>query len=85
MSIKVGQPKWKKLNWDLKLSMLALIKTKLWEHPCEEVRLTVASCLNKIIALTFPLLPYNNNIMREILQLTVQALQGLNNIMLHTF
>lgn len=82
---KVGQPEWKKLNLVLKPSMLALIQPKFWEHPCEEVKLTVASCLNKIIALTSPLFPYDNDIMREILQLIVEALQGLNNIMLPTF
>ena len=58
---------------------------KFQEHPCEEVRLTVASCLGRIIALTSPLLPYSNDIMREILQLIVEALQGLNNITLPTF
>lgn len=55
------------------------------EHSCEKVRLTVASCLSKIIALTLPLPPYNNDTMREILQLIVESLQGLNNVMLPTF
>ncbi len=82
---KVGQPEWKKLSRDLKPSMLSLIQPKLWEHPWEEFMLTVSSCLNKIIALTSLLLTYNNDIMREILQLIAEALQRLNNIILHTF
>lgn len=61
---KVGQREWKELSWALKPSMLALIQPKLWQHPCEEVRLTVASCLNTIIVLTLPLRPYNNDLMR---------------------
>ena len=80
-----GKPEWKKLSRDLKPSMLALIQPKIFEHHCEEVMLAVASCLSRMITLTSPLLPYNNDIMRDILQLIVEALQGLNNIMLPTF
>lgn len=65
--------------------MLALIQPKFWEYPYEEVRLTVASCLSRIMSLTSPLLPYNNYIMKEILQLIVEVIQGLNNIMVPTF
>ena len=82
---KVGQSEWKKLCWALKPSMLALIQPKLWEHPDEEVRLTISSCLNRVISLTSPLLPYNNDLMTDILQLIVEALQGLNNIMCPTY
>lgn len=80
---RVGQLEMKKLGWTLKSSMLALMQRKLWKHPCEDVKLTVVDCLSRIIALTSPLMPYNNDIMRDILQLIVEALQGLNNIMLH--
>lgn len=65
--------------------MLVLIQPRFWEHPCEEVKLTVASCLNRNIALTSPLFPYNNDIMRYILELIVEALLGLKNIMLPMF
>ena len=82
---KVGQPEWKKLSWALKQSMLALIQPKLWEHPDEEVKLTISSCLSRVVALTSPLLPYNNDLMTNILQLIVEALQGLNNIMCPTY
>lgn len=72
-------------TWALRSFMVALIQPKLWEHACEEVKLIVASWLSRIITLTSPLLPYNNVITREILQLIIEALQGLNNIMLSTF
>lgn len=47
--------------------------------------LTFASFPSRIIALTSPLLPYNNDIIREILQSIIESLQGLNNIILSTF
>jgi len=45
----------------------------------------MASCFSQIIALISPIPPYNNDIMREILQLIVEDLQGSDNIMLPTF
>jgi len=76
---------WKRVGWALKPSMIVLIQPMFLEHSCENVRLTVASCLSWIIALTSPLQPYNNDIMKEILLLIVETLRGLNNITLPTF
>ena len=63
---EVNQSDWRSLNWALKPSMLALIQPKFLEHPCEGVRLIVASCLCEIIKLASLIPPYNDDIMRKV-------------------
>ena len=58
----IKKSKWEGSSWALKPSMLALIQPRFLEHSCEKVRLTVAFCLSKIIALTALLLAYNDDI-----------------------
>ena len=81
----IEKSKWEGSSWALKLSMPALIQPRFLEHSFEKVRLTVASCLSKIIALTTPLLPYNDDIMRRTFRVMVEALQGLDNTTILTF
>ncbi|GLJ36608.1 hypothetical protein SUGI_0736100 [Cryptomeria japonica] len=70
---KADQSDWRILNWALKPSMLALVQHRLLEHPCEEVRLAVASCHNEIIRMTALVAPYNDDILGKGLQLIVES------------
>lgn len=49
---KVSQSDLRVLNWALKPTILALIQSIFLEHPCEGVRLIVASYLSEIIKTT---------------------------------
>lgn len=50
------------------------------EHPYEEVRLAVASCHSEIIRITAPIAPYNDDILKKVLQLIVESLHGLHDV-----
>lgn len=71
---KVSQSNLRALNWALIPAMLALIHPRFLEHPCEGVRLIVASCLSEIIKITSPMLPYNDDIMWKVFQLIEENL-----------
>lgn len=60
--------------WALKPTMLALIKPKFLEYPCEGVTLPVASCLSSIMMLTAPITPYNDDFMRRFFDLMLETL-----------
>ncbi|GLJ36131.1 hypothetical protein SUGI_0724820 [Cryptomeria japonica] len=60
--------------------MLALVHHRLLEHPYEEFRLAMATCFSEIIRITTPVAPYNDNILKRVLQLIVESLHGLHDV-----
>ncbi|GLJ34090.1 hypothetical protein SUGI_0685290 [Cryptomeria japonica] len=65
--------------------MLALVQLRFSEHPCDDVRLSVASCHSEIIRITTPVAPYNDDILKNVLQSIVENLQGLHDDKAPTF
>lgn len=69
---KVEQSDWS-LNWALELVMLALVPARFLEHPCERVKLIIASCFSDILRIVAPFPPYNDDIMKRVFQLIVEC------------
>ncbi|XP_048139498.1 sister chromatid cohesion protein PDS5 homolog C-like isoform X4 [Rhodamnia argentea] len=58
--------------------MKGLIAEALFKHSNEDVRVTVASCLSEILRIASPEQPYNDDQMKAIFQLIVEALSKLS-------
>ncbi|XP_039159428.1 uncharacterized protein LOC104423219 [Eucalyptus grandis] len=58
--------------------MKGLIAEALFKHCNEDVRVTVASCLSEILRIASPVQPYNDDQMKAIFQLIVEALSKLS-------
>ncbi|KAF8021640.1 hypothetical protein BT93_G1935 [Corymbia citriodora subsp. variegata] len=58
--------------------MQGLIAEALLKHCNEDVRVTVASCLSEILRITSPVQPYNDDQMKAIFQLIMEALSKLS-------
>ncbi|GLJ10891.1 hypothetical protein SUGI_0137390 [Cryptomeria japonica] len=65
--------------------MLALVQLKFMGHPYKEVRLVVASCYSEIIRITTLVAPYNDDILKKVLQLIVESLHELHDVKAPTF
>ncbi|CAN7035358.1 hypothetical protein IGI04_032375 [Brassica rapa subsp. trilocularis] len=57
----------------LKPSMQALVSADLLRHPDSDVRVYVVSCLTEIMRITAPEAPYNDDQMKEVFEVTVEA------------
>ncbi|KAF3496666.1 hypothetical protein DY000_02054953 [Brassica cretica] len=57
----------------LKPSMQALVSADLLRNPDSEVRVYVVSCLAEIMRITAPEAPYNDDQMKEVFEVTVEA------------
>ncbi|XP_033132702.1 biorientation of chromosomes in cell division protein 1-like 1 isoform X4 [Brassica rapa] len=57
----------------LKPSMQALVSADLLRHPDSDVRVHVVSCLTEIMRITAPEAPYNDDQMKEVFEVTVEA------------
>ncbi|XP_047980009.1 sister chromatid cohesion protein PDS5 homolog A-like isoform X1 [Salvia hispanica] len=58
----------------------AIVKPGLLKHHDREVNLFVAACLCEITRITAPEAPYEDDIMKDIFQLTVSTFSGLSDI-----
>ncbi|KAJ4718625.1 Sister chromatid cohesion protein PDS5 B-B like [Melia azedarach] len=74
----VEQAPSKSMQDALLLPMKALIADELLRHPDANVRLSVASCISEITRITAPEAPYNDELMKEVFQLTVVAFEKLS-------
>ncbi|XP_010537875.1 PREDICTED: uncharacterized protein LOC104812429 isoform X2 [Tarenaya hassleriana] len=61
-------------------SMKALISVDLLRHPDPDVRVSVVSCLTEITRITAPEAPYDDDQMKEIFKLTVEAFGKLADV-----
>ncbi|KAI5595819.1 hypothetical protein BDE02_03G164700 [Populus trichocarpa] len=59
--------------------MKALISSAILRHLDEDVRVAVASCMSEITRITAPDAPYNDDLMKEIFQLTVASFEKLSH------
>ncbi|KAG5249791.1 muscle M-line assembly protein [Salix suchowensis] len=59
--------------------MKALISSAILRHLDEDVRVAVASCMSEIARITAPDAPYNDDLMKEIFQLTVASFEKLSH------
>lgn len=82
---KVDQSDCRLLNWALQPSMLALVQHKFMEHLHKDVRLAVASCLSEITRITTPRAPYNDDVLRKVLQMIVKSYHRLQDVKGPTF
>ncbi|XP_048594118.1 sister chromatid cohesion protein PDS5 homolog E-like isoform X2 [Brassica napus] len=57
----------------LKPSMQALVSADLLRHPDSDVRVYVVFCLTEIMRITAPEAPYNDDQMKEVFEVTVEA------------
>ncbi|KAJ0247951.1 hypothetical protein HA466_0163340 [Hirschfeldia incana] len=57
----------------LKPSMQALVSADLLRNPDSDVRVYVVSCLTEIMRITAPEAPYNDDQMKEVFEVTVEA------------
>ncbi|GLJ23322.1 hypothetical protein SUGI_0441250 [Cryptomeria japonica] len=55
------------------------------EHPHKDVRLAVASCLDEITRITTLVAPYNDDVLRKVLQMIVKSYHGLQDVKGPTF
>ncbi|GLJ06598.1 hypothetical protein SUGI_0042770 [Cryptomeria japonica] len=73
----------------LQLAMSPIVTTlkqhRLLRHPDDEIKLVVASCLSEIMRIITPQEPYDDDTMKEVLQLVVESLHGLYNVKDPTF
>ncbi|XP_022991479.1 uncharacterized protein LOC111488082 isoform X2 [Cucurbita maxima] len=60
--------------------MKALISDKLLKHSEEDVKVTVTSCITEITRITAPDAPYDDEKMKVIFQLTLEAFRKLSNV-----
>ncbi|XP_010541569.1 PREDICTED: protein starmaker isoform X2 [Tarenaya hassleriana] len=67
------------LNVSTSLVLKALAAHKILRNSDEDVRVSVASCLSQIIRITAPDAPYNDEEMKEILQLIVSTFERLDD------
>ncbi|XP_057765095.1 sister chromatid cohesion protein PDS5 homolog A isoform X2 [Salvia miltiorrhiza] len=58
----------------------AIVKPELLKHHDREVKLFVAACICEITRITAPEAPYEDDIMKDIFQLTVSTFSGLSDI-----
>ncbi|XP_047942253.1 sister chromatid cohesion protein PDS5 homolog A [Salvia hispanica] len=58
----------------------AIVKPELLKHHDQEVKLFVAACICEITRITAPEAPYEDDIMKEIFQLTVSTFSGLSDV-----
>ena len=61
-------------------SMTTLINPDLLRHPDKDVRLLVLNCLSQITKITAPNEPFEEDVMKEILELIVQSFQDLGKM-----
>ncbi|KAG7597197.1 Armadillo-type fold [Arabidopsis suecica] len=57
--------------------MKALVSADLLRNPDSDVRVSVVSCLTEIMRITAPEAPYNDDQMKEIFQVTIEAFEKL--------
>ncbi|GLJ07342.1 hypothetical protein SUGI_0064820 [Cryptomeria japonica] len=69
----------------MSLLVHALVKPELMRHPDEEIRLVVVTCISEIMRCTTPKFLYNDDILKEVLQLIVESLHGLQDVKASTF
>ncbi|XP_050944558.1 sister chromatid cohesion protein PDS5 homolog D-like isoform X2 [Cucumis melo] len=60
--------------------MKALISDKLLKHSEEDVKITATSCITEITRITAPDAPYDDEKMKVIFQLTLEAFRKLSNV-----
>ncbi|KAK9282272.1 hypothetical protein L1049_005186 [Liquidambar formosana] len=82
---KVGQAPSRTMQDALLPSMKALISDELLRHEDTDVRVSVASCINEITRITAPDAPYEDEQMKEIFQLTVEAFGKLSHVSSHCY
>ncbi|KAH6768773.1 binding protein [Perilla frutescens var. frutescens] len=58
----------------------AIVKPELLKHHDREVKLFVAACICEITRITAPEAPYEDDILKDIFQLTVSTFSGLSDI-----
>ncbi|XP_041993730.1 sister chromatid cohesion protein PDS5 homolog A-like isoform X1 [Salvia splendens] len=58
----------------------AIVKPELLKHHDQEVKLFVAACICEITRITAPEAPYEDDIMKDIFQLTVSTFSGLSDV-----
>uniref|UniRef100_A0A2N9IPL3 Uncharacterized protein n=1 Tax=Fagus sylvatica TaxID=28930 RepID=A0A2N9IPL3_FAGSY len=61
-------------------SMKALISNELLRHAEIDVKVSVVSCITEIMRITAPDVPYDDEKMKEIFQLTVAAFENLSHV-----
>ncbi|XP_010497534.1 PREDICTED: uncharacterized protein LOC104774769 [Camelina sativa] len=62
---------------DLKPSMAALVSADLLRNPDSDVRVSVVSCLTEIMRITAPDAPYDDDQMKDIFEVTIEAFDKL--------
>ncbi|GLJ41675.1 hypothetical protein SUGI_0862550 [Cryptomeria japonica] len=73
----------------LQLAMFHIMTTlkqhRWFRHSDDDIKLAVASCLSKIIRIITTQEPYDDDTMKEVLQVVVESLHGLYNVKDPTF
>ncbi|XP_022953544.1 uncharacterized protein LOC111456055 isoform X1 [Cucurbita moschata] len=76
----VEQSPMRSMREALRPLMKALISDKLLKHSEEDVKVTVTSCITEITRITAPDAPYDDEKMKVIFQLTLEAFRKLSNV-----
>uniref|UniRef100_A0A1D1YV29 Sister chromatid cohesion protein PDS5 B-B n=2 Tax=Anthurium amnicola TaxID=1678845 RepID=A0A1D1YV29_9ARAE len=66
-------------------AMMGLTAKELLGHSDTGVKVAVASCISEITRITAPEAPYNDDLMKEIFQMIVQAFENLDDIHNHFY
>ncbi|XP_078443339.1 sister chromatid cohesion protein PDS5 homolog C-like [Wolffia australiana] len=82
---KVDQSPSESMSDALHPVMKALISKEILSHSDADVRLSVAACLSEITRITAPDAPYDDELMKEIFQLIVEAFENLNDVSSHSY
>ncbi|XP_051137575.1 sister chromatid cohesion protein PDS5 homolog C-like [Andrographis paniculata] len=73
---KVEQSPAKSMRDALSPVMDALVAEKLLKHSDGDVKVSVASCISEITRITAPEAPYDNDVMKDVLQLIVSSFEN---------
>ncbi|CAN4088530.1 unnamed protein product [Withania somnifera] len=76
---KVGQAPVDSMKDALLPAMTALVRSELLKHTDADVKISVVSCINEISRISAPQQPYNDELMKEIFQLTVRVFEELSH------
>ncbi|XP_055827265.1 sister chromatid cohesion protein PDS5 homolog D-like isoform X2 [Solanum dulcamara] len=77
--IKVDQAPTDSMKDALLPVMKAVVRSELLKHTDADVKVSVVSCLNEISRISAPQQPYDDELMKEIFQLTVRVFEELSH------
>ncbi|AQK72565.1 hypothetical protein ZEAMMB73_Zm00001d017197 [Zea mays] len=78
--LKVEQSPPESTSNALQLATAALVKKELLAHADSNIRLAVASCISEITRITAPDAPYDDDAMKDVFSLIVEAFKHLDDI-----